>query len=706
MTNNEKQFEKIAAGLNIDDRPNAEHKQALRKQMLDACKAPSDTAAIRIQPVWSRIMKSNITKTAAAAIVFIAIIIGFQFLNGATAWAKVIKAYNNVANVHIIQKMFDKDGNADQNEYWIKKSDCLYEDYGNTIVIDNGKERLVIDKESATAQFSDSFLSYRPLDNHYLFDSINIFRDKNQKEIEFVKLDDESNEKTLVFSIKDKKNHPSNVAFEGKAWVDAASMLPLKIKVDLASEPKEKEPVSGEVIFEYGAISDDVFAMEIPEGFTELPRKQRGVMSGIVLDKNEQPVANAIVYATDRAGEFSEQITTDDSGQFTFELPPEGVGKPLWLPVLFRAFEKDKTDSVAWSIIRDPANRHKQGSGREAGGNIPYDVAHVENDGCILRSANGITLRMEPSGSITGLVTDIDGTPISNAKVQLLRCDLADKHGNAGMTGVDVHKWSGPGELGVVKTDENGQYKIANLPKLWKRTKIFIRAEAAGFAGDTTSFYAQGPIEHETIDFQLYQAKLTVSGRLLDNYGKSIAGAPIWAYVNGKCFRTCNAKTDKNGTFRIKSCPDSPDLIIKAELSHGFFRDGVRTSEYYPDVTVAIDYRNDITAYEIEMIAEKPELVLNVTVKNTGGEILKYFPLEIRGEAGAISSQWKADKKLTRRTDQNGRCTFSEVPNVKELRLILHGSNSVWNDKLTDEEKVIAESNKKYFWAEVPIEVV
>jgi outer membrane lipoprotein-sorting protein len=82
MTNNEKQFEQIVAGLNIDDRPNAEHKQALRKQMLDACKDTSDTAALRIQPVWSRIMKSNITKSAAAAIIVIGAFIFLTQTNG------------------------------------------------------------------------------------------------------------------------------------------------------------------------------------------------------------------------------------------------------------------------------------------------------------------------------------------------------------------------------------------------------------------------------------------------------------------------------------------------------------------------------------------------------------------------------------------------------------------------------------------------
>ncbi len=95
MNDHEKQFEKIAAGLNINDRPNAEHKQALRQQMLTAYKDPSKKTAPRIQPTWSRIMKSNLTKSAAAAIIVLGAFI-FLTTNGASlAWADVVEHFTN-----------------------------------------------------------------------------------------------------------------------------------------------------------------------------------------------------------------------------------------------------------------------------------------------------------------------------------------------------------------------------------------------------------------------------------------------------------------------------------------------------------------------------------------------------------------------------------------------------------------------------------
>ncbi|GAG10877.1 unnamed protein product, partial [marine sediment metagenome] len=266
------------------------------------------------------------------------------------------------------------------------------------------------------------------------------------------------------------------------AWIDALTMLPRKIQAELVSETHDDNPKSGEITCNYEPIADDVFAMVIPEGFTELPRKRRGVMSGRILDEHEQPVANAIVYVTDRTGRFSEQTITDESGQFTFKLPPEGVGAYLWLPVLLRAFVEGVPDKIAWSIIKDPAGK------AEPGGQIPYDVAYIDNDGRRLKSANGITLRMEPAGTIAGQLTDVDGAPIPNAKVKLLRCEPADKFGNSTPTSIGVLHWDGPGELGIVRTDENGRYELNNLLQLWKRTRVVIHAEAEGFLSDTTSF--------------------------------------------------------------------------------------------------------------------------------------------------------------------------------------------------------------------------
>jgi protocatechuate 3,4-dioxygenase beta subunit len=680
--------------------------EAVLKDLLNELDKSKKNPSATLQPnIWKIIMKSRITQLTTAAVIIIAVLVGINFLNGTTSWAKIIKAFNEVENVHFSSTTFGLDGTKTEYHMYLKRPDCFYEDSADRIIIDNGKERLTIDKEKKTAQFSDSFLPYQPLEKHYMFKQIDIFRSENQNEYEITKIDEESSDTTLVFNLH-YKSHTTDLEIKCKAWVEADTMLPLKMRVELVSEPGENEPARGEIVFDYKQIPDEVFALIVPEGYKQLPRKQRGVLSGKVLDENERPVVHAIVYCVDRAGVFSEQTTTDESGQFTFKLPPEGMGTtPIWLPLMFRAFAEDNPNTVAWSVIKDPASK------AEPGGNIPYEVGYVENKGCILKSATEIILRMEPAGTIAGEVTDEDGNPIRNAKVRLHRCALADKYGNTGLTGIDVHKWSGPGDAGIVRTDENGRYELNNLPRFWKKTRFFVRAEAEGFVGDTTSFRPKGPMEYKELNFQLYKTGITVRGTLIDNYGEPLNERMMSASVNGKYYRSCRTKTDSDGEFTLLNCPITGDLQVKAELSYNHWpsheRKRYNSYVYYPDVIKGIDYQQGHLEYEIKMVAVLPELVLNVEVKNTDGILLKYFPVEIRGDAGTISGEWRADKKLTRRTDENGRCTFTEVPDVKDLRLVLHGGETILNEKLSDRsKKFVAENRKKYFWAEVPVKIV
>ena len=109
MNDDYKQFEQIIIGLEIDDRPDAEHKQALRKQMLAACNdATSDKTVTRIQPVWSKIMKSNITKTAAAAAIIMGVFFFLTQGNGATiAFADIIESVKDVPWLHQTSKGFE-----------------------------------------------------------------------------------------------------------------------------------------------------------------------------------------------------------------------------------------------------------------------------------------------------------------------------------------------------------------------------------------------------------------------------------------------------------------------------------------------------------------------------------------------------------------------------------------------------------------------
>lgn len=113
MNDFEKQFEQIVAGLNIDDRPNAEHKHTLRQQMLATCKdAASDTTASRFQSIYSKIMKSKTTRGAIAAAVIISVLVGIYQLTGSidgasVVWAGVVEKCQNFQTLTFSVKISD-----------------------------------------------------------------------------------------------------------------------------------------------------------------------------------------------------------------------------------------------------------------------------------------------------------------------------------------------------------------------------------------------------------------------------------------------------------------------------------------------------------------------------------------------------------------------------------------------------------------------
>ena len=73
MFKDEADFEKVVGRLNVDTKPNPKHREYLRRKMLATFKEePPATRIIVFRTLRSIIMKSPITKIAAAAVFIIA----------------------------------------------------------------------------------------------------------------------------------------------------------------------------------------------------------------------------------------------------------------------------------------------------------------------------------------------------------------------------------------------------------------------------------------------------------------------------------------------------------------------------------------------------------------------------------------------------------------------------------------------------------
>ena len=249
------------------------------------------TQSAATQPnIWRIIMKkSRITKLAsAAAVIIIMVLFTINSLDDTTAWAQIARALDEVENARIDMKIITANGNLEEQQYFFKKPYFLREERPEYIAIDDGVSFLLLNKQNKTAQFRDSLSEWQPISKHPEFKILGLFRRKHTEGFELKKLIGESNETTLVYSVKYQE------FATGKAWVDAATMLPLRMEVTLSGELEPNAAKEGEAVFSYDPISDEVFSMEIPAGYEELPREKSGVMEGKVINRANTVFAAAM----------------------------------------------------------------------------------------------------------------------------------------------------------------------------------------------------------------------------------------------------------------------------------------------------------------------------------------------------------------------------------------------------------------------------
>jgi len=118
MFNNEGDFKKIVDRLNIDSKPSPSHREKLRRQMLSEFDRSSKRSIPRIiifQTIRRTIMKSKITKFAAAAVIIIAVFTGVHYLGGSidgatVAWAQVVEQISNHTKYKCRQRLAREQG--------------------------------------------------------------------------------------------------------------------------------------------------------------------------------------------------------------------------------------------------------------------------------------------------------------------------------------------------------------------------------------------------------------------------------------------------------------------------------------------------------------------------------------------------------------------------------------------------------------------
>ena len=134
---------------------------------------------------------------------------------------------------------------------------------------------------------------------------------------------------------------------------------------------------------------------------------------------------------------------------------------------------------------------------------------------------------------------------------------------------------------------------------------------------------------------------------------------------------------------------------------------------YYPDVTAEVFIEEDKFEYEVELVATLPEITIEVEIVDPNNNPVPYFPVMVSGTGGY--HEWTHKEALTQRTDTNGRCRFTNLPETDELELVLYHTFEVPTDsELEPKEKELIEKLTAYYtetgilkkWIRIPILVV
>ena len=684
--------------------------------------------------IWKIIMRNPITKLVAAAMIIIAIIIGFKGFNGTTAWAEVVKAIKNADNIHILSKITRPNGMVIESHAWLKNRTMIYdEDPPDEITIDDGVNRLTLDTDKKTAQLSDSFSPFEDYMETGNFEIILLFRDEDTP-YRAIELPNESTSTTRIYEVTYRD------IWKGKAWVDVKSNLPMRIVAKITEEYK-KHALSLEVIYDYEPIPVEKFSLTIPEGYTELPRLKSQYFSGKVIDEKGNPVAGADIYTSNRR--INIRGKTDEKGEFAIKLEPRSL--LYGFPMIVRAIKSDIPNRVAWTLIRNPRDelrpysRHDDKTKLERGSDVTIILA---NEKKLLKFIPGepgnmifikatdsrpseikdIVLKMAPANAIKGRITDRRGKAIENAIIWIDRIHIAVGKNeieifNMGKTDKELVSSLNLEEHEAERknftvTDENGYYSFSHLPDVWYKARLEVKAD--GYATEAKEIF------QPECDFSLLRADITIRGTVIDNHGRPLTGFEVEPDMvrdaeEERDFDIEEAIIDEKGRFELTGIPEIDGLELEfrtdekphdwgeTELTKG------RKFIYYLMIEKPIKFEPGKKEYWVEIVPHRPDITLEIEVKDSKGNLLEGIPVGINSP-GFSERVWYTSK-LNGKTDENGLCTIEEAPRIEPLTLWIckpTRRSNIWEierEVNMEVKNAIDEFSNKYHPTEVTVEL-
>ncbi len=268
MFKDEADFEKVVGRLNIDTEPNPAHRENLRRQMLSVFNQAEQESATRIivfRTLRNLIMKSPITKIAAAAVIIIAVLIGLNIVGTSTpAFAEIVKPFLTARTASFKMTM-------EVESVPTQTFDCLYAEpirmrqtnhEQGAIVISDFQQGKIVTLMPAQNKAMIVELENMPEDQG----KFNMFSEIRKHIQEAQQTQDES----VQFLGEKKINgltvigyHVQKPAVDITVWADPQTKLP----VEMTNTSGPTTYTMTDIVFNV-ELDESLFSLEIPEGYT------------------------------------------------------------------------------------------------------------------------------------------------------------------------------------------------------------------------------------------------------------------------------------------------------------------------------------------------------------------------------------------------------------------------------------------------------
>jgi len=318
MFKDESEFKEIVARLNIDTEPNPAHRENLRRQMLSVFNETEQKSQKRATPhgvLRRTIMKSPVTKIAAAAVIIIAALIGIhQFGASTPAFADIVRplltartaTYKMTANMkdiptRTVEGMFMEPGRMRQvmPEGNIMIFDMIFDqNQGRMITLMPAeKKAMIIEMENVPEDKQEQINMF-----HSIRKRIQEAQENENESVEFIgerKIDGVS---AIGYHVEERN-------MDMTVWADAKTLMPVRIEYSMGGIMG----MEGTVI-----MSDIVFDVELDESLFEVPEGYdvHTMQMDVSLPGEEDFIQTLRLWSETTDGKFPSELSMKATAEF------------------------------------------------------------------------------------------------------------------------------------------------------------------------------------------------------------------------------------------------------------------------------------------------------------------------------------------------------------------------------------------------------